>query len=89
MSKEQIELMEVRIVEEDLGLSEMIKDIKPIKEQRFTDLELEANKNENFSIVLYKKQNPITRLFNNIRLAIEKYKIIKKSRNFEYGEKKI
>ena len=64
MSNELKELMQISIIGENKDLSNMLEDIVPIKEQRFTDLELEAEKKETFSIVLYKKENPIVRFFN-------------------------
>lgn len=63
MSNELKELMQISIIGENKDLSNMLEDIVPIKEQRFTDLELEAEKKETFSIVLYKKENPIVRFF--------------------------
>ena len=59
MSNELKELMQISIIGENKDLSSMLEDIVPVKEQRFTDLELEAEKKETFSIVLYKKENPI------------------------------
>ena len=50
MSNELKELMQISIIGENKDLSNMLEDIVPIKEQRFTDLELEAEKKsiENF-----------------------------------------
>lgn len=84
MSKELKELMQISIIGEDENLSNMIEDIVPIKQQRFTDLELEATKKETFSIVVYKKENPIIRFFKGLKFTLEKMRIIKKSREFEY-----
>lgn len=67
MSNELKELMQISIIGENKDLSNMLEDIVPIKEQRFTDLELEAEKKETFSIVLYKKENPIVRFFKGIK----------------------
>ena len=63
----------------------MLADIIPIKEQRFTDLELEAEKKETFSIVLYKKENPIIRFFKGIKMSLEKFRIMGKSREIDYA----
>ena len=75
MSNELKELMQIS----------MLADIVPIKEQRFTDLELEAEKKETFSIVLYKKENPIIRFFKGIKMSLEKFRIMGKSREIDYA----
>ena len=72
------------IIGEDINLSNMLADIVPIKEQKFTDLELEANKKETFSVVVYKKENPIVRFFKNIKLSFEKLRIMSKTREVSY-----
>ena len=46
MSNELKELMTISIIGENKDLSNMLEDIVPIKELRFTDLELEAEKKE-------------------------------------------
>lgn len=84
MNKELKELMQISIIGENTDLSNMIADIVPVKENRFTDLELEANKKEDFSIVVYKKENPIIRFFKGIRYVLEKIKIMRESREFDY-----
>ena len=53
MSNELKELMQVNIIGEDEELSNMLVDIVPMKEQKFTDLELEADRRENFSITSF------------------------------------
>ena len=85
MSNELKELMQISIIGENKDLSNMLADIVPIKEQRFTDLELEAEKKETFSIVLYKKENPIVRFFNEIKMSLEKFRIMGKSREIDYA----
>ena len=85
MSNELKELMQISIIGENKDLSNMLEDIVPIKEQRFTDLELEAEKKETFSIVLYKKENPIVRFFKGIKMSLEKFKIMGKSREIDYA----
>ena len=85
MSNELKELMQISIIGENKDLSNMLEDIVPIKEQRFTDLELEAEKKETFSIVLYKKENPIVRFFKGIKMSLEKFRIMGKSREIDYG----
>lgn len=85
MSNELKELMQISIIGENKDLSNMLEDIVPIKEQRFTDLELEAEKKETFSIVLYKKENPIIRFFKGLKISFEKLKIMGKSREIDYA----
>ncbi|MEI3391584.1 MAG: hypothetical protein V8R39_00525 [Clostridia bacterium] len=85
MSNELKELMQISIIGENKDLSNMLEDIVPIKEQRFTDLELEAEKKETFSIVLYKKENPIVRFFKGIKMSLEKFRIMGKSREIDYA----
>ena len=85
MSNELKELMQISIIGENKYLSNMLEDIVPIKEQRFTDLELEAEKKETFSIVLYKKENPIVRFFKGIKMSLEKFRIMGKSREIDYA----
>lgn len=87
MSNELKELMQISIIGENKDLSNMLADIIPIKEQRFTDLELEAEKKETFSIVLYKKENPIVRFFKGIKMSLEKFRIMGKSREIDYARK--
>ena len=83
MDKNIKELMQISVINENINLSEMIQDIIPIKEQIFTNLELEAEKKHEFSVVVYKKQNPFIKFFNSIRFAFEKIRIMKHSREFE------
>ena len=85
MSNELKELMQISIIGENKDLSNMLVDIVPIKEQRFTDLELEVEKKETFSIVLYKKENPIVRFFKGIKMSLEKFRIMGKSREIDYA----
>lgn len=85
MSNELKELMQISIIGENKDLSNMLEDIVPIKEQRFTDLELEVEKKETFSIVLYKKENPIVRFFKGIKMSLEKFRIMGKSREIDYA----
>ena len=85
MSNELKELMQISIIGENKDLSNMLADIVPAKEQRFTDLELEAEKKETFSIVLYKKENPIVRFFKGIKMSLEKFRIMGKSREIDYA----
>ena len=75
MSEEIKELMQKKVIGENEELSNMLADIVPVKEQRFTNLELDAEKKETFSIVLYKKENPIIRFFKSLKISLEKLKI--------------
>ena len=75
--------MQKSIISENILLSEMIQDIIPKKENKFTDLEIEATRKEEFSLVVYKKPNLITRFINNIKLSIEKLKIARISQFFD------
>ena len=84
MSEEIKELMQKKVIGENEELSNMLADIVPVKEQRFTNLELDAEKKESFSIVLYKKENPIIRFFKSLKISFEKLKIMGKSREIEY-----
>jgi hypothetical protein len=86
MSKEIEELMQKRIISENTELTNMLVDIVPLKENRFTDLEIEANKKEEFSIVIYKKENPILRFFKNVKFGLEKLKIIRHSKEFNLAK---
>lgn len=82
MSRELEELMQKSIISENVELTNIISDIVPLKENRFTSLEIETSKKEDFSIVVYKKENIITRAFKSIRLIVEKLKIMKHSQEF-------
>ena len=84
MSEEIKELMQKKVIGENEELSNMLVDIVPVKEQRFTNLELDAEKKETFSIVLYKKENPIIRFFKSLKISLEKLKIMGKSREIAY-----
>ena len=84
MSEEIKELMQKKVIGENEELSNMLADIVPVKEQRFTNLELDAEKKETFSIVLYKKENPIIRFFKSLKISLEKLKIMGKSREISY-----
>lgn len=103
MDKDLKELMQISIIGENTYLSEMIKDIIPrttqVKEnfvENTTKISAEKitehKKNEEFRIVVYKKENPIISFFKGIRFALKKMKIfsgsneIKLARN-EYFNK--
>ena len=86
MDKSLKELMQISVISENTELSEMIKDIIPREEQRFTDLELEAVKKQEFSLVIYKKQNPFLNFIHSIKFAFEKFRIMRHSREFELSK---
>lgn len=77
------ELMEKNLISENEILSQMIEDIVPLKQERFTDLEIEANRKQEFSVVVYKKDNLLVRFFKNIRFSIEKLRIMRHSKEYE------
>lgn len=76
-------LMLKNIICENRELSQLIEDIVPKMEQRYTNIELDANKNETFSLVVYKKQTLFTRVFKAISIALEKFRIMKNLRKFD------
>ena len=82
MSKEIEELMQKSIISENIILSEMIQDIEPKIQQKFTDLEIETTKKQQFSVVVYKKENFLVRFFKSISYSIEKFRIMKFSQVF-------
>ena len=86
MNKELEELMQKKIISENEILTEMIQDIKPVVTKRFTDLELEANKKQEFSMVVYKKPSPFTNIFRGIRIGLEKIKIMRHSKEFSLSK---
>ncbi len=86
MDKNYNELMQISVISENLELSKIIQDIVPTQEQRFTNLELETENKHEFSVVIYKKQNPIIKFFNFIRFSFEKFKIMKHSNEFQFSK---
>lgn len=80
------ELMEKNLISENEALNQMIQDIVPVKQELFTNLEIEANKKQEFSIVVYKKENLLIRFFKNIRFSLEKLRIMKHSKEFELSK---
>lgn len=82
MDKELEELMQIKVVSENKTLSNMIEDIIPVEKVRFTDLELEVNKKQEFSLIVYKKGTPFMNFFRGIKLFFEKLQIMKHSREF-------
>lgn len=76
-------LMQKNIICENLELSKLIEDIMPKIEQRYTDIELDANKNETFSLVVYKKETLFTKVFKAISIILEKFRIMRNLKDFE------
>lgn len=70
-------IMQKSIISENFNLSKMIEDIVPIKDQQYTNVELEANKKEEFSLVVYQKQTVFTKFLRAISISLEKIKIIR------------
>ncbi len=87
MDKNLKELMQISIISENTELSNMIKDIIPTKEQRFTNIELEADKKQEFRLVIYKKTNPLVSFIRSIKFTFEKIKIMRHSKEFDLGKK--
>ena len=86
MDKSIKELMQISVISENTELSDMIKDLIPKEEQKFTTLELEAEKKQEFSLVIYKKQNPLISLWHSVKFAFEKIRIMRHSREFELAK---
>ena len=86
MDKNLKELMQISIISENYELSNMIKDIIPKKEQRFTNLELEADKKQEFSLVIYEKTNPLVSFIRSIKFTFEKIRIMKHSKEFDLAK---
>ena len=86
MDKNFNELMQISVISENIELSKMIQDVVPTQERGFTNLALEAENKHEFSVVIYKKQNPLVKFFNSIRFTIEKFKIMKHSNEFQFSK---
>ncbi len=84
MSKELEELMQKTVISEDKELTLMLEDIEPVEVPKFTNIEIEANKKQEFSIVVYKKENIFKRIFKNIKFSLEALRIMKHSKEFDY-----
>ena len=80
-------LMQKKIISENLILSNMIKDIVPKIKEKYTSLELETNKQEAFSLVVYKNQNIFMRFFKSISIYVEKLKIMRYLKDFKLEKK--
>ena len=89
MEKLYNEIMQIRVIKEETDLSQMLQDIIPQKENRFTNLELDAGKKEMFSLVVYKQETIWGRFVKNIKLCIEKFKIMKNSKSLQYAKDKL
>ena len=88
MDKNIKELIEPIVISENIELSSLIEDIVPRVERKFTNVELDAVKREEFSLVIYKKQNPFQKVVNSIILIFEKIRIIKHSNKEEFASAK-
>lgn len=78
MDKYLNELMQIRVISENTELSKMIEDIEPLNLQTINE-----NKKNEFSIVVYKKQNIIVKLFKEIGFVLSKIGIMKKTTQIE------
>lgn len=78
MDKYLNELMQIRVISENTELSKMIEDIEPLNLQTINE-----NKKNEFSIVVYKKQNIIVKLFKEIGFVLSKIGIMKKTTQLE------
>ena len=84
MDKDIKELIEPKVIGENLELSNLIQDIVPIVEKKFTNIELEAEKRQEFSLVIYQRPNPFKKMVNSIKMIFEKIKIMKHSNQSEF-----
>ena len=80
-------LMQKNLISENLTLSKMIEDIVPITKPDYTNIELDADKKETFSMVVFKKQNTLTKIIKNFLIGFEKIKIIMALRDFKIEKK--
>ena len=76
------EFMGKQLISENIDLSAMLDDIIPVNTNRFTNIELEADKKQEFRIVVYKKENILVRFWKNLKFGLEKLNIIKRSKSF-------
>ena len=86
INKELIEFMQINRLGENINLSKLIEDIVPLKEKKFTDIEIEVDKEHEFSLVLYQKESFFNRFCKSIKIGIEKINIVRHSKNFELGK---
>ena len=78
MDKYLEELMQIKVISENDELSKLLEDITPVNTQI-----IQENKKHEFSIVVYKKQNIVVKLFKEIGYALSKIKIMNKLTQFE------
>ena len=96
MDKELKELMQISIVSENEFLSEMLVDIVPtenkevmnsvLKIEGQNDIKADISNNQEFRIVVYKKENPLIRFFKGIRFAFKKIRIMENSKEIELAQ---
>lgn len=82
------ELIEPIVISENIELSCLLEDIVPRVERKFTNVELEAERKQEFSLVIYKKPNPFKKVVNSIKIIVEKIRIIKHSNKNEFARTK-
>ena len=81
MDKYIEELMQIKVISENTELSKMLEDITPSNTKI-----IQENKKHEFSIVVYKKQNIVVKLFKEIGYALSKIRIKKKSAQLELNK---
>ena len=91
MDKELNELMQINVISENIDLSKMIEDIMPIQTTNKETIENtipQQNKalNQEFRIVVYKKENPVISFLKQISFALKKVNIFGKARNIKFGK---
>lgn len=80
MNSEIVDFMNINVKSENIELSNLISDIIPIREARFTNLEIEINESQEFRLVVYKKENILSRIISFISIGLEKIKIMRNSK---------
>ena len=80
-------LMQKNLISENIAISKMIEDIVPITKPDYTNIEIDANKKETFSMVVFKKQNILAKIIKNFLISFEKVKIIMALRDFKIEKK--
>ena len=88
MDEDMKEIIEPIVISENIELSCLIEDIVPRVERKFTNVELEAEKKQEFSLVIYIKPNPLKKVVNSIKIIVEKIRIIRHSNKNEFARAK-
>ena len=98
MDKEIKELMQIKVIGENTDLSKLIEDIIPkiknvntIKDiccEKVKNSNVQTAKSQEFRIVVYKKSNPISRAFKEIKYIFKKIKILGKTKEIKLAQNK-